>query len=158
MAKIAFETASGVAATMLFAGERHFVVVATAGHSRVQLLLCPPLPDLHAKSFECLIGLLPVVADEAESCLLPPKDGHLREGNDLVSLVDLLVDQVPDVDRRVDVTHEWVCEQVVEQGFGRHELVGIHENDDDGLLTLQQVLQLGHCLQIFHYYYEASLW
>ena len=76
----------------------------------------------------------------------------MREGHNFVALVDLLVDNVPDIDVGIDVAHERVSEQVVQQGFSRHEFVGIDKDNNDGLLTLQQLLQLRCCLQIFHYY------
>jgi hypothetical protein len=50
--------------------------------------------------------------------------------------------------------HEWMSEQVVEKRLGGHELIGVYEDDNQSLLTLQKLLQLFYALQIFHDYYN----
>lgn len=150
MAQIAFIASSWVGCAGCFSHQTHFVIITAARQSQIELFLRLALPHLDAEAFQCLIGLFAVVADEAKEGLLALEDGHLGEGHDVITFVDALVDQVPDVDVLVDLPHERVCEEVVQQRFGRHELVGIHEYHHYSLLTLQHLLQLPHALKIFH--------
>ena len=131
------------------------MVVRATGHPRLQLFLRLSLTYLNAKSLQSLTDLFAVVADKTERCLIPLENGHLREGHDLVALVDLLVDDVPDVDVGIDVPDERMGEEIVQERFGRHELIGIDKHNDNGLLIIEQPLQLRDSLQIFHFYYRG---
>lgn len=105
VAEVALEAPSRVIPTPLLTSYLHLMVVAAPTQPQVQLLLRLPQTYFHTKTFQGLIGLLTIVANEAEGSFLASKEGHLGEGYDLVAFVYLLVNKVPDVDVLVDVAH-----------------------------------------------------
>jgi hypothetical protein len=96
------------------------------------------------------VGLFPVVADCAEYGLLPFQDCDLWEGSHCIFFVYLLVDKVPDKQQVVDVLVGPVGVEVVEGQFGRHELVGVHEDKDDDRVLGEESAELLFGAQILH--------
>ena len=78
------------------------------------------------------------------------EDGDLGEGHNVIEVVDLLVDLVPDVDHVVDFGGCSVGVDVVEEQFGRHELVGVNEDDDDDFAGVEYFVELFFAAQVLH--------
>lgn len=69
-------------------------------------------------------------------------DGELWEGGYLITMVDSLVNDVPDENRVVDGSCDGMGCDVVKQRFGRHELLLVDEDEDEGLIRSDQLIQL----------------
>ena len=87
-----------------------------------------------------MIGFLSVVSDEAEKGFLSSEKGQLGEDIDLVSIVDLLIDKVPNEDEMINVRVGSVWVNIVEEKFGRHELSGINKNDKDNWIGIEEII------------------
>ena len=68
----------------------------------------------------------------------------------MILIIDILINNIPDEEKVIDVRVGTMRVKVVEKKFSRHELGRINEDDDESGMSVEQVDQLLFSSQIFH--------
>lgn len=114
--KVTFETPSYILHILWlfnFLNNAHFMIVRTFYEFFVELFTGLAKLQLLTEYLYCLIRLFPIITNETKQRLFLFQNCKLRKGDNLILLIDLLIDNIPNINIPIHMWDDSMCEQII---------------------------------------------